>query len=1184
MSQLGKLHSIEFQLNAQLGGGYRAAFSKAQAEFTRLGKEIQGLHRVQADISAYQKQQAAVDATGRKLQNLQQQHALLQKEIEGAAGSTAGLEREKLRLEQQISNTTTALERQNQRLGATEEKLKDAGVSTAGLTGESQRLAAQMLELERRQEDVARGTQDFGETASEAFGAVQSAIAAAGIGAALHEIYEQTRACADASTAYESVMAGVQRTAGGSVQSIAQLGSEFKDLSTDIPITTGELGKIAESAGQLGIARSYVGEFTEVMAMLGTTTDLTADSAATMLAQFANITGTSNYRQLGSTVADLGDATATTASKVVEMGQGMAAAATQAGMAETDILAISAAVGSLGIESQAGSTAMSTLIQTLYKAVETGKCLEEFASVAGMTAAQFKTAWGQDAAGAMDAFIQGLNDTGRNGRSAIVILEELGITNVRQTKAILGLASAGDLLSGTIQQANDAWNENTALQAKANIMYGTTQSQLAMMDNAYNNLQIAIGDNYTPMLREAYGVGTDLLVGMTEFVEENPSLVLAVTTFTGVLGGAVTAMTAYAAVSKVVKALDMAALFTGPAGLAMAAVAGVAGLTAAVVGFISAMDDGIPTVRELTEAAQELDAVTRESAAAYEESAGAAEAAASVADTYIGKLEQMGDYTRLSAQEQEQYRNTLALLCQVVPELSGSIDVQTGCIEGGTAALRANAEAWKQNALAQAYQERLTALYAAQADVLIEAEKNSIELTRAQIKLAAAEENWDAALARMNELSEEACKNGAALTGEYYELESAIAGYQDEMNEAGRTVENLSKAMETDREAAEAARAEIDLLAEAAGHLTDQTAEQTDALPELQAAITPVRAELEQLAAAYSEAYDAAVESISGQYSLWDQAAEVAATSAGSINAALESQITYWQDYDANLQRLTERAAGIEGLSALIATFADGSVDSVNAIAGMASASDGDLRAMVSNWQELQAQQSETAGSLAELVAGLPDQIAGLRTAMEEGVEGMSLPDEAQESARTTIQAFIDEASNMLPAVQQAYAELGRTAADALGLDLHYTSRGHSGDAGDHLAAYASGTSNAPPGWAWVGEEGPELMRMRGGETILPAEVSREYALLNAYQSETGAYSGAPEAAVQRQWAAPPSVEAVPAAAGPAGPVNMEIHFHIEGNATPETVEALREYGAEFEERVLEVVRNANADAARGAY
>lgn len=37
---------------------------------------------------------------------------------------------------------------------------------------------------------------------------------------------------------------------------------------------------------------------------------------------------------------------------------------------------------------------------------------------------------------------------------------------------------------------------------------------------------------------------------------------------------------------------------------------------------------------------------------------------------------------------------------------------------------------------------------------------------------------------------------------------------------------------------------------------------------------------------------------------------------------------------------------------------------------------------------------------------------------------------------------------------------------------------------------YAIGTNYAPPGYAWVGERGPELMRMRGGEQIIPADKS----------------------------------------------------------------------------------------------
>lgn len=37
---------------------------------------------------------------------------------------------------------------------------------------------------------------------------------------------------------------------------------------------------------------------------------------------------------------------------------------------------------------------------------------------------------------------------------------------------------------------------------------------------------------------------------------------------------------------------------------------------------------------------------------------------------------------------------------------------------------------------------------------------------------------------------------------------------------------------------------------------------------------------------------------------------------------------------------------------------------------------------------------------------------------------------------------------------------------------------------------FASGTPRAPRGWAWVGERGPELMRFRGGEAVLPHAAS----------------------------------------------------------------------------------------------
>ena len=587
-----KEYQMMFQLSATTSGQFQSAFSGAQNQIAQLQSKIDALNKQQSDITAYTRQQAAVDKTRAKLETLRQQYDNLKAAQDKAGGSNVDLQNKMLDKQLQIDKTSASLDQQTQKLDAMGEALNKAGVDTGNLEGESARLQSELGNLKGQQEEVADSANDMSEGLNNAVQAMQEALIASGLVDVLKQTYEALKQCAEASIAYESAMAGVKRTVGGSDMFINDLGESFKELSTQMPITADELAKIATTAGQLGIAQANVEEFTTVMAQLATTTDLTADDAATMLAQFANITGTTEYDRLGSTVAELGDATATTASKVVQMSQGMAAAASMAGMGETDILAIAAAVGSLGIEAQAGSTAMSTLITTLNKAVETGDKLEDFASVAGMTAQEFKQAWAEDAVGAMDAFIQGLNDTERNGKSAVVLLDELGINNVRQTKAILGLASAGDLLSNTVDQANAAWENNTALTEKAGIMYGTTEAKLTMLQNAANNVKVAVGDALTPAIGGAAEVFTPILQGVSEFIEKNPAVVKALTTVVGVVAGVTGGVLALSAAMKVAAAAGAIMTAAIPGLPVILAITGaVAALAGGIVYLSSVMGD-----------------------------------------------------------------------------------------------------------------------------------------------------------------------------------------------------------------------------------------------------------------------------------------------------------------------------------------------------------------------------------------------------------------------------------------------------------------------------------------------------------------------------------------------------------------------------------------------------------------
>ena len=201
----------------------------------------------------------------------------------------------------------------------------------------------------------------------------------------------------------------------------------------------------------------------------------------------------------------------------------------------------------------------------------------------GMSADEFAQTWSTDALDALTAFIRGLGTLDERGESAVLVLEDLGLKGIRQGNMLKSLALAADQMDSAVQTANTAWDENIALTNEANKRYATTQSKLDMMQNAYNNLKVAVGDAFAPALRDVYDAGTDVLNVLGAFVQENPALVKGVATFTGVVGGATVALTAYAAISKVIKALDMATLFAGPAGAIMLGVTAVAALAAGIV-------------------------------------------------------------------------------------------------------------------------------------------------------------------------------------------------------------------------------------------------------------------------------------------------------------------------------------------------------------------------------------------------------------------------------------------------------------------------------------------------------------------------------------------------------------------------------------------------------------------------
>lgn len=1057
------------RLSAKLDAAYKTSFRTAQAALAAYGKEYNDLKGSLKDITLFERQTAKVEETAKVLERYEKQLKNIQEEYERTGQSSSDLKNKMLDKEAQIEKTRAALEKQKDVLEEYRKRLEDAGVDTTKLKEESDRLKKQIEDLDKGFGEAAEGAKLFSDESSDAADSIAQILAASKLLDATNAVKDWFFEAAEAAREYEATMAAVRRTVGGSEEEIAAMGDNFKDLSTTIPITTESLGNIATTAGQLGIAKDDVEEFTRVMAMLDTTTDLAADEAATLLAQFANVTGTRDYARLGATVAQLGDATATTASRVVRMAQGMAAAANVAGMSERDILAISAAVGSLGIEANAGSSSMSQLIQKLYTAVETGDGLEGFAKVANMTAMEFKNAWGRDAVGAMNAFVQGLNDTERNGKSAIVVLNDLGITNVRQTKAILGLASAGDLLTNTITQANEAWNANTALTDKANIMYGTAEAKLTMMQNQYNNLKIAVGDALNPALVRTYDVLARVMKAITELSEENPNLVKGFAALTAGVVAATSALAAYIAISKVAKLVTES--MAGPVGwIAIGLTALVTTIGAAAVMLNETNTEMLDLQDSIKETASAMDEMDE----SYEHSLASTQASATAVADYISRLEELERAGTAATSAHAEYAALVDRINGAMPGLNLSLDEQTGLVEGDTAAIRAQAAAWEENARAQA-RAKVDQEYGSHVVELI------TDRTRAEQRLKelqVEEANIVEDLAKAKENDNGKTRNAVS---EADRLASALSRNKEQQREANDAISAANDALDK-------YNAEYGAVTRSIEAFYDAQEEADGAADGFVEAIGPAVDELGILATAYEEAYDAAIKSFEKQFNLWDEAAAVTATDIGTINGNLESQISYWQDYSKNLETLNSQ--NIDGLGEFVAALSDGSAQSAATIAGLAGASETELKEAVKNYQALKAEREKAANEVGESVADLDKAVQNAVSAVEDAVDDMDLSYEAGQAATATMNSYANAVESKIPEIICAYNKLKQKSEELLKYQ-GMTVIPRTGDIGSIGYNYdASGTANATSGWTWVGERGPELMWFNGGEAVTDAKKS----------------------------------------------------------------------------------------------
>jgi TP901 family phage tail tape measure protein len=422
-------------------------------------------------------------------------------------------------LQIEIRATAEQAEREFQKLVRSTRKMEDQ-------FREAER-AAEKLDKELNDE-LAKSAKKAAE-AQEKVGTAMLAVGAATVaGLAL-----ATKAAID----WESAWAGVTKTVSGSPEQMAALEEELRNLATTLPAAHAEIAGVAEAAGQLGVQRDAVAAFTKTMIDLGETTNLTADAAATAIAQLGNVLGfdlKNDVDNFGAALVALGNDGASTEADILSMAQRIGGAGAAIGLSTQDVLGFAAALSNVGIEAEAGGSSISRVLVDIAESVDTGNDkLAIFAQTAGMSVDEFVAAFEDDPARAIAAFIEGLGGVEAAGGSVFATLESLSLSEIRVRDALLRLSQSTRGVTTDLQLSAEAWDENTALIAEAEKRYDTTEAKIQIAKNAIVDLAIDIGGVLLPVVADFLEAGTDVL----KFFGDLPGPVQAVATVLGTVAG-----------------------------------------------------------------------------------------------------------------------------------------------------------------------------------------------------------------------------------------------------------------------------------------------------------------------------------------------------------------------------------------------------------------------------------------------------------------------------------------------------------------------------------------------------------------------------------------------------------------------------------------------------------------------
>ena len=332
--------------------------------------------------------------------------------------------------------------------------------------------------------------------------------------------------CVDQAVSFDTAIANLRKTSDLTADQLGALGRAAIEASRQQPVDAATIVNIEALGAQLGVADDNLQSFARTVSGLDIATNMDADTAATEMARFANITGMaeSEFSNYGSTIVAIGNNMATTESEVSSLAQRFASAGTAAGMSQADILGMSGALSSLGVKAEMGGSALSQTVNAIGVAVsQGGDDLDAFAEKAGMSADEFAAAWRDDAAGTFSALVENMGRSVAAGEDVNVMLSDLGITGIRQSDVMRRLIDSTESVTGkqsvlasALGLSRNAWEENTALQAEVDQRNESMQSRLDVLRNKVNAVAIEVGTPLTNALIDAMDALQPLFRGVAD--------------------------------------------------------------------------------------------------------------------------------------------------------------------------------------------------------------------------------------------------------------------------------------------------------------------------------------------------------------------------------------------------------------------------------------------------------------------------------------------------------------------------------------------------------------------------------------------------------------------------------------------------------------------------------------------